>query len=303
VIIIGEHFVVHGSYAVAAAINKRAKVTVSKCEGSDSIIVSDGTEEKLLIEYGKFSATRSVAKRIFEEFGKPAENIKLEINSEIPSGSGLGSSAAISVATTAAITKFFGYDLTPEKFSEIATSGEKAIHGDPSGIDTEASIRGGMILYSRKAGAKPIPLNRGLQLLVAYSGQARNTIELIEKVRMKKVQFPSTFAYLSNALSFASLQFIDAMSNGDLPYLGALMSLGQAALSWIGVSNEVLDLLIEKALADGSSFGAKLTGAGGGGSVIALPKPEKAEILLNAISKDHPFSFIVAVPQDGLRYE
>jgi mevalonate kinase len=213
----------------------------------------------------------------------------------------LGSSAAISVATTAALAKFLGHDLTLKQVSEIAASGEKAVHGNPSGIDTEASLRGGMILYSRKTGAKPVPLNRAVQFLVVYSGNPRSTLELVEKVNKKKIEFPSTFAHLSNAFSFASLQFIDALESGDLPYLGALMNLGQAALSWVGASTEKLDRLIEDVLLEESCFGAKLTGAGGGGSVIALPKPEKADMLLERISRKYPFAFIASVPQDGLR--
>jgi mevalonate kinase len=292
---------VHGSYAVAAAINKRATVTVSQTEGNYSTIESKGQVEKLLDDHGSFSAARSVAKKIFEEYGVPKESIKLKVESEIPLGSGLGSSAAISVATAAALSKFLGRDLTSEKISEIAAVGEKTVHGNPSGIDTEASLHGGMILYSRNTGSKAVPLNRALQIIVVYSGCPRNTSELVEKVSKKRIEFPSTFAYLSNALSFATLQFIDALNAGDLPYLGALMNLDQAALSWIGASAEVLDRLIEDVLFDESCFGAKLTGAGGGGSIIALPKPDRAEKLLDRVSGKYPLAFTSSIPQDGLR--
>ncbi len=303
VIIIGEHFVVHGSYAVAAAIDKRATVTVSKENAAESVILSQGQKEVLLDDHGKFSAARSVARRIFEEFGQPDGSISLEIDSEIPLGSGLGSSAAVSVATTAALAKFLGHDLTNEKIAEISAIGEMSVHGNPSGIDTAASLYGGMILFSRKTGAKPIPLNRAFQLLVVYSGQARSTSELVAKVNKKRTEFPSTFAHLSDASSFASLELVDALTSGDLPYLGALMNLGQASLSWAGASTEDLDRLIEDRLSDESCFGAKLTGAGGGWSIIALPKPDRAEVLLKRISAKYDFSFISSIPQHGLRCE
>ena len=303
VIVIGEHFVVHGSYAVAAAINKRAKVTVSAGKGNESIILSNGEKTSIMGEKGKFSAAQTVARRIFEEYGTPSNGIRVEIESEIPPGSGLGSSAAISVATAASLSKFIGHTLDNDRISEIASFGEKSVHGNPSGIDSEASLLGGMILYSRKTGAKQIPLNRGIQLLVVYSGHERSTSALVSKVTRKKEEFPSTFAHLSDALSFASLHLVDALSTGDLPYLGALMNLAQASLFWVGCSTKELDDLIENVLSDESCFGAKLTGAGGGGSIIALPKPEKAGEALTRISKQYSSSFLVSIPQEGLRWE
>ncbi len=99
-----------------------------------------------------------------------------------------------------------------------------------------------------------------------------------------------------------SLEVADAVSDGDLPYLGSLMNLAQLSLSWIGVSTGDLDELIEMILV-GDVFGAKITGAGGGGSVIALPKPEKAESLLQQILARYKSSFITSIPQEGLRWE
>jgi mevalonate kinase len=303
VIVIGEHFVVHGAYAIAAAVNKRARVSVSKGEEDQSVIISEGRKIKLTDEQGRLSAAGAVAARIFEEYGTPSESISIQIDSEIPPGSGLGSSAAISVASAAALGRFIGHDLDKEAISAIAAAGEKSVHGNPSGIDTQASLLGGMILFSRESGAKQIPLNRGIQLLVVYSGQERKTSELIAMVTKKREAFPSTFEHLSDAFSFASLQLVDALSNGDLPYLGAMMNLAQASLFWVGCSTTALEDLIENVLRDRSCFGAKLTGAGGGGSVIALPKPDRAEEVLSRISKRYSYSFIASIPQEGLRWE
>ncbi len=265
--------------------------------------MSQGKEERLFDRNGRFTAPRAVATKIFEDYGKSGESIRIEIDSEIPLGSGLGSSAAISVATAAALSRFLGRDLTQNKVSEIAAIGEKSVHGNPSGIDTEASLHGGMILFSRKTGSKPVPLIRAIQLLVVYSGHERSTSELVAKVNAKRIEFPSTFAHLSDASSFASLELVDALTNGDLPYLGALMNLGQASLSWVGASTQDLDQLIEDILSDGSCFGAKLTGAGGGGSVIALPKPDRVETVLERISRKYKYSFLASIPQEGLRWE
>ena len=304
VIITGEHFVVHGSYAVAAAINRRARVTVSQFDGIDSEIISDGYRSKVSYDDNMLVAAKSVVRRAFQEYGTPNKNNKLriEISSEIPAGSGLGSSAAISVATAAAVASFLGQERDPSKISEIAMFGEKSVHGNPSGIDIETSLRGGMLLFNKKNGSKPIPLDRVIQLLVVFSGKPRSTSKLISEVSEKKKLFPGYFERLVQAASFVSLDVAEAASKGDLPHLGALMNLAQASLSWIGVSTAELENMIEAVLV-GDVFGAKLTGAGGGGSIIALPSPEKAETLLREVSRIYKHSFITSIPQEGLRWE
>ena len=303
IIIMGEHFVVHGSYAVAAAINKRARVTVSAEKGNESLIVSGGKTVKIHGKRKIDSSATAVAKSIFEKYGEPNEKIRIEIESEIPLGSGLGSSAAVSVATAAAISRYLGHELDRKEILKIAGSGEKSIHGNPSGIDANSSMDGGLILYSRKSGAKPVPLNRAIQFLVVYSGRMRSTSNLISKVSAVRSEFPAIFDHLRDASSFASIQIVNALLNGDLPYLGAMMNYGQASLSWIGVSTKELNNLIEYVLGSEACYGAKITGAGGGGSIIALTEPDRAKSLAHQVSKKYPFSFIVSVPQEGLRWE
>jgi len=303
IIIIGEHFVVYGSYAVAAAISKRARVTVTGTSNKDSIIISNDVKSKLSEQRGRFSAVKEVVRALFEKYGQPENGIRIDIQSDIPLGSGLGSSAAISVATAGAVSRFIGHDLAYEEIAKFAARGEKSVHGNPSGIDTAASLYGGMILFSRKTGTKPIPLNRAIQLLVVFSGVPRSTSKLISKVGETKSKFPSTFERLADASSFASLQLVDALSNGDLPYMGALMNFSQATLSWIGVSTDNLDVLVENVLHSDFCYGAKLTGAGGGGSIIALPMPDKAETLLQRVSRRYKVAFLVSIPQQGLSWK
>lgn len=303
IIIIGEHFVVYGSYAIAAAISKRAWVTVTETSGKESIIISNDVKSKLSEHHGRFSAVKEVIRALFEKYGQPENGIRMDIQSDIPLGSGLGSSAAISVATAGAVSRFIGHDLPHEEIAKFAARGEKSVHGNPSGIDTAASLYGGMILFSKKTGPQPIPLNRVIQLLVVYSGVRRNTSRLISKVGETKSKYPSTFEHLANASSFASLQLVDALSNGDLPYMGALMNFSQTTLSWIGVSTDNLDALVENVLHSDFCYGAKLTGAGGGGSIIALPVPGKAETLQQKILKRYKVAFLVSIPQQGLSWE
>ena len=169
------------------------------------------------------------------------------------------------------------------------------MHGNPSGIDVETSLQGGMLLFSRNAGSKPIPLNRVVHFLVVYSGKPRRTSTLIDKVELKRKQFPNFFDCLTRSASFLSLEVVDALTAGDLPRLGALMCISQATLSWIGVSTSSIDRLIEDISAQ-EVFGAKLTGAGGGGSIIALPKPEAVDKISKYMPRNYAYSFVTQVP-------
>ena len=302
VIITGEHFVVHGAYAVAAAINRRARVTISVNENGDSSISSRGLTSKVYSEDRSFSASKSVVRKIFSEYGKPESPVNISVQSDIPSGSGLGSSAAVSVATTAALLRYLGQTVDPKKMFEIAIQGEKQVHGNPSGIDIQTSILGGMILFSKSSEVRQIPISSAVQFLVVYSGRKRNTRELIARVSETKKEFPRFFEQLTRSTSEFGLQAADAARSGDLPYLGSIMNVMQTCLSWIGVSSRAIDNLIEN-FQPGDVYGAKITGAGGGGSVVVLPRPEKAEGLLRTISARYKDSFLCALPHEGVRIE
>ena len=302
VIISGEHFVVHGSYAVAAAINRRATVTVRPSAGGEpSTISSKGRTAQLDSSDHFFSAARTVARKTLSYLNS-RDHVEISINSDIPPGSGLGSSAAVSSATCAAIAGFLGRDIEKSEIFEIASHGEREVHGNPSGVDTQTSILGGLILFRKDKGAKEVIPNHPIKLLIAYSGKQRKTADLIVKVRKQRHMHPNFFDHLVKSSSIMSLEVVKSAISCDLPYLGALMNFMQTSLDWIGVSTPSLERLIEDALTV-DVYGAKITGAGGGGSIIALPRPERANSLMKKVSSKHPESFLCTIPQQGLRME
>jgi mevalonate kinase len=301
IILTGEHFVVHGSYAVAAAINKRVRVTVSESKENHSSIVSSGLSSKLDSNDEKFPATKAVIRQVQKELGHLSEPLEVRIESEIPAGSGLGSSAAVSIACTAALTRFVGSTIDPQFVSRIAMMGEKKVHGNPSGIDVEASLRGGVIMFSRKDGVKTIQTKDAIQLIVIYSGKKRSTSRLIAEVARRKRSYPNFFQLLADSASYQSREVVDALKDGDLQRLGWLFNIAQTELDWIGVSTPFIDKLIERISI--GSFGAKITGAGGGGSIIVAAKPDAISTIINSISEEYPQTFITSIPQEGLRWE
>lgn len=300
IILTGEHFVVNGAYALAAALDKRVRVSISEVH-DDAYVISGGRKSRQVDNDGRFSMVKSIMADVVER-SRSKTRFAVSISSQIPSGSGLGSSAAVSVATSAAALKFFRLDTSPEAVFETALKGEKKVHGNPSGIDVETSIKGGMVLFSKTAGAKSIPLERGLRILVIYTGKTRKTGILIGKVREKRRRFPHFFERLTNAASFVSLGMVDAISCGDLPRLGAFMNISQTTLNWIGVSTPYLERILEEVSALGV-FGVKLTGAGGGGSIIVLPKLDAVEETLRFVQRRYAWAFITQIPQEGFRIE
>lgn len=304
VIILGEHFVVHGAYALAAAIEKRVRVSVSEQrKGKSSVVlVSNGKEANIPGPTQNFPVIRQVEKLVREKYGgsDKGRKVKIHISSDIPPGSGLGSSAAVSIATTAALGRFFGHTLTGPEILEVASFGEAAVHGNPSGIDTAVCLYGGAMLFSRENGRREVRVMKPTKLLVVYSGIQRRTGELVAKVAETREEFPCTFSKMSDDCSKSSAEAAKALERGNLIEIGALMNEGQARLSWVGASSRELDSLIESLHRGNHCYGAKLTGAGGGGSVIALPKRGEAKAALDEISKKYKFSFLTSIPQNGL---
>ncbi len=301
IIITGEHFVVHGAFAVAAAIDRRVTVTVKSESGEGFSVISDRIVSQATKKDSNFSGVASIVKKAFARFGKPKRKIIVKIESEIPQSSGLGSSAAVSVSVAACLSKFLGSTVKKKMIYDLAMEGERAVHGNPSGIDIEASLNGGIFLFSRKGGARPIPLDRVIRFVITDSGVKRSTLDLINRVSDRRTRFPKTFERLTSSASFVAFQTVEALAEGDLPYLGALMCLSQSSLEWLGVSTSKLETLIEDALEE-DVFGAKLTGAGGGGSIIALPKPQMAGRVLSRMEK-FGRSYLTSLPQEGLRWE
>jgi len=305
IILSGEHFVVHGSYAVAAATNKRVYVSIRKTGGAKSRIVSEDRTSNLSSDDGSFPAVKSVARSIVSKipYGKNDSSFDISIKSEIPPGSGLGSSAAVSVACAAALNKFFELSLDPKDISNAAFLGERVVHGNPSGLDIQASLLGGLILFRRNFDPDIISVENPFSLLVIFSGTKRSTSKLIAKVARRKSEHPNYFRRLIDSASNLSLEVSTAAKIGDFEKMGSLFTIAQTDLSWIGVSTPQIDDLIDSVLGREDVLGAKLTGAGGGGSIIAAIKPGTGDALIRLFSHRYPSSFITEIPQEGVRWE
>lgn len=272
VIVSGEHSVVYGHPAVVAAVNVYSKVSV---EAFNEIGMHEIYSEKYGVAKmigGAFSGPSQLkpfAKiiAVFRDSEGFAGRLKVRISSEIPPASGMGSSASLSVALANALLKLV-YDKPPdEKVFNLAMEGERVAHVNPSGVDVAAALWGGLILFVRDRGFERLEAGQGVFLL-ADSGLERSTKDMISKVASLREREPGLFNIIMTSVSIITTR-ISRLLQTDIVEAGRLMTLNHLLLSLMGVSNSRLDSLVWASISAGA-YGAKLTGGGGGGCVLAL---------------------------------
>jgi mevalonate kinase len=320
VILFGEHFVVYGSPAILAAINKRISVDARTIIHDENKIVirSDIGVAGEYRNNGEFNALEggSKAKAVLDPlYGsirqvllmrnkkKKKKNIGIEIgiSSRVPPGIGLGSSAASCVATVAAVDSLFQKNPSRQKVCELAIESERLIHKRTSGADCYVSTFGGLMQYYGKSKSfKNIETKRSLSLVVASTGIKHSTSDLVAGVKRFKDTNRILFESLSKQASDICLQACTAIKSGKCDKIGELMNENQIILQQIGISHHKVRDIIDICSKAGA-MGAKITGAGGGGAVIALAasKQESTKIASHVKAAGYQ-SFEVEIDYKGL---
>jgi mevalonate kinase len=239
--------------------------------------------------------------RILEKYGKNV-GLDIEINSTVPVGAGLGSSAAVVAAATAAAGTILDVKLSKEDIFRIALEAEKVVHGTPSGVDPAISTFGGTLLFQMDTGFKPLEVKTEIPLVIGDTGVERSTRVQVEKVRNVTDKYPRIIEPIMMAAREIALRAIEAFKENDLETLGALMNINHALLYGVGVSDESLEWLTNAARKAGA-LGAKLTGAGGGGCMIALAREGKLQQILEAIQRAGGRPFVARKTDEGVRIE
>ena len=297
-IILGEHAVVYGKPAVALAIDRRITCTLSRA--------NDTTVNGRPFEAEK----HPYLERMMARSGGP---VRIVTESGIPPGSGLGSSAALCTSFLKALSALGGVDITEKELATAAFETEYAVQGRASPLDTSASTHGMGIAVNgpedagghlwdistddRSWTVRDIKIPE-MTLVVGYTGLHAPTGPLVEKVRRYKDK--NRFAAdIVDEIGMITVDGIGALRNGDVTKLGELMTKDHKLLSILGVSCNELNKLVDASLKH--SYGAKLTGAGGGGSMVALTdKPEK---VCGSITLHGGRPFIVRTGQPGAKME
>lgn len=270
-ILFGEHLVVYGLPAIAAAIDSR---TVAEVSGAEKYSLIDDRPETPGYKQEKAGQQTDSINLIFKVMDIDVEKtpMKIVLGGDLVAASGVGASGASCAAIAAALNDYFGMGFDREKLNDIAYEGEKGYHGVPSGIDNSCSTFGGFIWFKKESHKNTLfPIDRGLSLnvVVGNTGLTSNTTQVVESVKQAKEKNPEQFKKIFDDYSALIEEAKTAMQNKDLNLLGQLMSRNHELLRDAGVSCPELEQLIEIAMKNGA-LGAKMTGTGRGGLMIAL---------------------------------
>ncbi|MFH1409934.1 MAG: mevalonate kinase [Nanoarchaeota archaeon] len=267
VILFGEHFLVYGNPGIAAPLSQKIE------------IMAEMADKKTLKAHRE--SDWAVKAAIAEHLGI-SDGFKLHVKGDLPLSMGLGSSAAFCAAAARALNDLFSLKLSDEEINDAAYSGEVVNHERPSGIDNTVATFGTMIFYAKQSGFTNLD---PVEIPIVLAGVPRNklTKDAIMHFRQVKERNPGLFTKHSLAAAAIAYDARQAIENKDLQKLGHLMDMNHALLRDFGVSDERTERAITIAKEAGAS-GAKITGAGFGGFIIALT-PHHQDKVASALSK------------------
>ncbi len=288
VILFGEHAVVYGQPALAAGIARG--VVVRSASPAARLGLRLHTPGGEVVE-----ASRGGAGRLSEALTRLAESLEaevgalppltLEVESALPPGAGLGSSAALAVAVARALLGGAGCGVGEAGMAQVlraATAAESVFHGNPSGVDHTTAAYGGVLRFVRGAAPEVLTGLPPLRLVVAQVEPGADTGAMVAGVRALRERSPARVDALLREAGALTDAGLDALRQGDLEGVGLLMNLAQGLLHALGVSTEALDRGCHRARAAGA-LGAKLTGAGGGGCLVALVREREEAAVIEAL--------------------
>jgi mevalonate kinase len=280
VILLGEHAVVYGVPAIVVGIDRGATASASRLRGQGAISELTMAKGAIRVAPGE-GADLSRGFAALLAACNVTEPLHVELEADLPAAAGLGCSAALGVAMVRALDALAGRSASHHEVIERAMAWEKVFHGNPSGIDATAAARGGCLLYQRVDGTAKIhevALGRPLSLAIGHTGIASTTRAMVEHVAKLHERKPDlvqrSFEGIRALVQNARL----AVEAGDLHALGRLLDLNQMILSGLLLSTEETETLCRTAREAGA-LGAKLTGSGGGGCVVALVEDDPEPVL------------------------
>ncbi len=298
---------VYGLPAIAVAISLRCRVESREIaegitiDAKDLNTVSNYTFDQLRsLDTELADGTDSIALLVYKLLPDKNRGVYLEIQSDIPISAGLGSSAALAVSTIASVMDLFDLELSKSQISELAFESEKIIHGQPSGIDNSIATYGGLLVF-KDSSIDLKELKQSFSLIIANTRIERDTKKLVSGVADLKTQFPDLINPTLKLMGDLSIEAINSIEENNIHKLGQLMNINQGYLDSIGVGHEFLSRLIWVSRNNGA-LGAKLTGAGGGGCMIALIRDNREAIQISDKLKSMGADvYIASMSVEGVR--
>jgi len=290
IILFGEHAVVYGRPALAIPLNDlQATVTAKPGAAGQGVVIEAGDVGQRFSLRDSPAEPLAVAARLtLEHLGVAEPDVILHIASAIPIASGLGSGAAVSTALARALAATLGQTIPPEALSPLIYEAEKGYHGTPSGIDNTVVVYGQPVYFRRNDPHPPVieTFHTGapVHLLIADTGVASPTKVTVGDVRKGWQAQPTAYELTFDLIGGLVERARQAIEEGDRPTLGPLMNQNQELLRRLEVSSPEVEALVGAAL-DAGAAGAKLSGGGRGGNVIALTDPANRPYVTSALKE------------------
>jgi mevalonate kinase len=287
-ILFGEHFVVYGFPAIVSALRYKTKACIEKIHDRTIQIIDKR------LQYNKKCEAREYLQKAYVQKILNLLNIKdffkVILGGDLPIFSGgIGASAAFATSVTRAVNSYYNLNLDDKKINDIAFQAESIAHGTPSGIDNVASVYGGTFLFKKKFSVQAIKLQNKIEVVLVDSGDKSSTKDVVVDVKKFKEENEKKFAVTSNEYLVILEQAKHALINFDLKIIGQLMVKNHELLKQINVSSDKLDSMVEIAINAGA-FGAKLTGTGKGGLVLALTPGKNLQEKVASVFEKEGFS-------------
>ena len=289
-ILIGDQFVLGEVPAIVSAISFETVTTVERIAGEGWTLEDNRIEVPGYKEKKKEQQARSIG-RILEvmKIDVKKNPIKITVGGNLLAGSGVGASAASCVSLARALNEEFKLDLPIEEINRVAWQGEFPYHGVASGVDNTASTYGGLLLFylkNKEQHFEKIKTPKPFEIVLANSGITANTALLDEVTEQQKKDNPELYASRLKTIVSQGQEMKKALEAGDLPDVGKIMSTNHKLLAEMDLSHEILDYLCKLALEKGA-LGAKVTGGGLGGYMVALtPGKELQDKVASAFDKE-----------------
>jgi len=275
IILFGEHAVVYGKPAIAIPVSGMRASAWSEPNESGLTINALDLNEKFDLQNSsnQFSI---LAQTILSQNKQKEPNLTINLSSELPQGSGMGSSAATATAVCRVLSNHLGVNLDVNQVSELVFNAEKIVHGNPSGIDNTV-VAYEMPIYFIK-GKKPKTFKPGkiFHLVIGDTGIKASTKKTVQNVRITWKKEPNLMNRYFDEIEIITKNGKLAIEQGDSKLVGKMMNKNHDLLNSIGVGHKKLDKLIDISK-KADAIGAKLTGGGGGGNMVALAKDKKTQ--------------------------
>lgn len=272
IILLGEHAVVYGIPALAVPVSSlRAYASIEPSTRGFTILASQ-LDEMVPIQIDSDTVDNALAlmaRLILRQLGIAAPDITIRLTSDIPMASGLGSGAAVSTALARAICAATDQPITNETLNMLVYEVEKVYHGTPSGIDNTVIVYERPVYFVREQPIETLPIGQPFTLLIADTGIPASTKVAVEGVRALYNRERDQVVTVLDEIRALVNDARAAIEQGDIQQLGQLMSRNHTLLQQLTVSSPELDRLVDAAHAAGA-LGAKLSGGGRGGNMIAL---------------------------------